>query len=145
MKNYIGWSHRFQSNELDLPTDFLRNLTRRMARVEQKLLPPWSTRVHPGFCGILVAQSLVFCSYFLWIIVCPFWVGHCFVCPSVIYWLLLYFGINKLLHWYCAWHCIEVYWGQFIYFNGSSLKTKWDNEWKVKKTAFSNNIHISTK
>ena len=36
----------------------------------------------PGFSGVRVVRSLVFCVFFLWIIVCPF--GHCIVC-SLIY------------------------------------------------------------
>ena len=39
-----------------------------------------------GFCGFRVAQSLVFCVLILFYYsfsFCPFYVGHCIVCPSI--------------------------------------------------------------
>jgi len=41
----------------------------------------------PGFSGVRVARSLVYCASFVdrCLSLCPFCFGHCVVCPSLIY------------------------------------------------------------
>ena len=50
----------------------------------------WAHGFTPGFNLVRFAQSLLFCIMFLmWIIVCPFSVGHCIVYPTSakVFWL----------------------------------------------------------
>jgi len=57
---------------------------RRVPLAEQELLTFRSTGWTPDCCGVDVAQSLVFCvvhSRSIFVFVCPFYFGHCMVCP----------------------------------------------------------------
>ena len=120
-KNYIGWSHRFQSNELDLPTDFLRSLTRRMPRVEQKLLPPGA----PEFIPFLWNSC---CSIFSFLQL--FFVDHCL---SFLSWTLSCLSICHLLITPLFWYqqtfalilCMTLYW--------SVLRTVYLFQWSIVK------------
>jgi hypothetical protein len=63
---------------------FVTRLIRRVSLVEQELLTlPEHMSSPPVFSGVLVTQSSF--KYALSIIVCPFSVDHCIVCPSSIY------------------------------------------------------------
>jgi hypothetical protein len=79
---------------------FVTRLIRRVSLVEQELLTlPEHMSSPPVFSGVLVTQSSF--KYALSIIVCPFSVDHCIVCPSSIYgfWLPLWY-LQSLLVWH---------------------------------------------
>ena len=65
--------------------------------MEQELLPSGAHEFIPGFSGVRVARSWVFCVVFCgltFVIFCYFfYFGHCVVCPSLIYgiWLPLWY------------------------------------------------------
>jgi hypothetical protein len=70
-----------------LASGFATRVTRRMPLVEQRLLTlPGQLRSSPVFCGIPVAQYLVFCVVFVDqnLSVCPISFGHYIVCYFVI-------------------------------------------------------------
>ena len=67
-------------------------LTRRVPLVNQELFTlPQHPRIHPDFSWVRATRSLVLCTCFVdrCLFVCIFFFGHCVVCSSSIYGLLL--------------------------------------------------------
>jgi hypothetical protein len=70
------------------------------------------TNVHPCFCGVRVARSLVLCVCFVdrCLSFCTFSFGHCVVCPSfgqnTRHVTCLY--IQRTLRYQCQRNCLEV-------------------------------------